>query len=75
MKSINHKGRKDFRKGRKEMKNADLTLCTLCLLCVLVCLFFEIFYKVIDLLFYLTGNNDLCPRSIEPVTKFIMSAR
>jgi len=31
MKSINHKGRKDFRKGRKEMKNADLTLCTLCL--------------------------------------------
>jgi hypothetical protein len=38
-------------------------------------LFFEIFDKVIDLLFYLTGNDVLCSRSIEPVTKFIMSAR
>ncbi len=41
----------------------------------LVCLFFEIFYKVIDLLFYLTGNNVLWCRSIEPVAEFIMSAR
>jgi len=32
-------------------------------------------YKVIDLLFYLTDNDDLCCRSIEPVTEFIMSVR
>ena len=41
----------------------------------LVCLFFEIFDKVIDLLFYLTGNDVSRHRSIEPVTKFIMSVR
>jgi len=32
-------------------------------------------FKVIDLLFYLTDNNVLCSRSIEPVAKFIMSVR
>ena len=41
----------------------------------LVCLFFEIFYKVIDLLFYLTGNDVWRDRSIEPAAKFIMSVR
>jgi len=38
-------------------------------------LFFEIFYEVIDLLFYLIGNNVQSQRSIEPVTKFIMPIR
>jgi len=32
-------------------------------------------YKVSNLLFYFTDNNDPCRRSIEPVTEFIMSVR
>ena len=32
-------------------------------------------YKVIDLLFYLTGNDGPCCRSFEPVAEFIMSVR
>jgi hypothetical protein len=43
----------------------------------LVCLFtfFEIVFKVIDLLFYLTDNSGQCHRSFEPVTEFTMSVR
>lgn len=38
-------------------------------------LFFEIVFKVIDLLFYLTDNSGPRCRSIEPVTEFTMSVR